>query len=359
MIETIVTFFLGLGALLNPITALEQVQTQTVLAAVASSCTDTDGGLNFFSKGTQSVPGYTYTDYCSGANLVENYCGTLSDSTRVYNSNFYVCAGGSCVNGVCPSSPSQIYPTCTDSDGGVNLAVAGTVSYTRNSATVYTASDSCSGSLNIIEQVCAKTDNGYFEHTNINRACPSGTSCSSGACKDIIAPTVPTGLSATAVSSSQINLSWAKSTDAVGVTGYRVYRNGLQIATVGIVAAYSNTGLTAGTSYSYTVAAYDAAGNVSAQSGTVSVMTLPPPDTTAPSVPTGLSGTAVSQSQINLSWSASTDAVGVTGYRVYKSGVHVATVTTGTTYSDTFLNTSTTYSYTVAAYDAAGNVSAQ
>ncbi|MDP3725952.1 MAG: hypothetical protein Q8R36_02015, partial [bacterium] len=95
-----------------------------------------------------------------------------------------------------------------------------------------------------------------------------------------------------------------------------------------------------------------------AQSSSASAVTKSV-DTTAPSTPTGLSGTAVSQSQINLSWFASTDAVGVTGYRVYKTGAHIGTVTTGTTYSDTLLTAATSYSYTVAAYDAAGNVSAQ
>ncbi|MGO9932943.1 MAG: fibronectin type III domain-containing protein [Steroidobacteraceae bacterium] len=82
------------------------------------------------------------------------------------------------------------------------------------------------------------------------------------------------------------------------------------------------------------------------------------PDTTPPSVPTGLSATAVSSTQINLSWTASTDNVGVTGYDVFRNGTQVGTTTT-TSYQDTGLTASTTYSYTVAAYDAAGNVSAQ
>jgi chitodextrinase len=86
-----------------------------------------------------------------------------------------------------------------------------------------------------------------------------------GAPGDITAPTVPASLSATAVSSTQINLSWTASTDNVGVTGYRVYRGGTQIATT-TGTSYSNTGLTPSTTYSYTVAAYDAAGNISAQS---------------------------------------------------------------------------------------------
>ena len=173
---------------------------------------------------------------------------------------------------------------------------------------------------------------------------------------DTTPPSVPTGLSATAVSQSQVNLSWTASTDNVGVTGYKVYRNGTQVGTT-TTTSYQDTGLMADTTYSYTVAAYDAAGNVSAQS-TAASATTQAPDTTPPSVPTGLSATAVSSTQINLSWTASTDNVGVTGYDVFRNGTQVGTTTT-TSYQDTGLMADTTYSYTVAAYDAAGNVSAQ
>ena len=85
--------------------------------------------------------------------------------------------------------------------------------------------------------------------------------------------------------------------------------------------------------------------------------TPPPPDTTTPTVPTNLSGTAVSSSQITLSWTASTDNVGVTSYSVSRNGTKVGTPTT-TSFSDTGLSASTTYVYTVSSSDAAGNLSA-
>ena len=69
----------------------------------------------------------------------------------------------------------------------------------------------------------------------------------SGTTADTTAPTVPSNLSATPVSTSQINLSWTASTDATGVAGYRVYRNGIQITTTAGT-SYSNTGLSAGQS---------------------------------------------------------------------------------------------------------------
>ncbi|WP_282971363.1 GH12 family glycosyl hydrolase domain-containing protein [Actinospica acidithermotolerans] len=81
-------------------------------------------------------------------------------------------------------------------------------------------------------------------------------------------------------------------------------------------------------------------------------------DTTPPSTPANLAVTGVTSSSASLSWSPSTDNVGVAGYRVYRNGVQVGT-STGTTFTDTGLSASTQYTYTVAAYDAAGNVSAQ
>jgi chitodextrinase len=186
----------------------------------------------------------------------------------------------------------------------------------------------------------------------------SSASATTPAVPDITAPSTPTGLAATAASSSQINLSWNASTDNVGVTGYNVYRGGIQIATLGAVTTYQNTGLTASTAYSYTVQAFDAAGNVSAQSSSASATTLAAPDTTVPSTPAGLTATAVSSTQINLSWTAATDNVGVTGYNVYRGGIQIATVGAVTTFQNTGLTASTTYSYAVRAFDAAGNVSA-
>lgn len=91
---------------------------------------------------------------------------------------------------------------------------------------------------------------------------------------DTIDPSVPTGLSATAVSSSQIDLTWSPSTDNVAVTGYRVYRDTVLITTT-VATTYSDIGLSSGTLYSYTVSAIDAATNESAQSAPASATTFP------------------------------------------------------------------------------------
>lgn len=96
-------------------------------------------------------------------------------------------------------------------------------------------------------------------------------------------PSTPTNLKATAVSSSQIDLSWTASTDNVGVAGYKVYRDGVYLESIAGT-SYSDTGLNPSTSYCYTVSAYDAAGNESPQSAQACATTQEPPDTTPPTV---------------------------------------------------------------------------
>ncbi len=177
---------------------------------------------------------------------------------------------------------------------------------------------------------------------------------------DTTAPSTPAGLTAVAVSTAQINLAWTASTDNVGVTGYKVYSNGTLRNALGNVLSMPDTGLAAGSTYSYTVQAVDAAGNASGQSQSVSATTFAAgggADTTAPSTPTNLVASIVTASAVTLAWGASTDNVGVTGYRVYANDVLVATVG-ATTYAQSGLASNTQYRYRVAAVDAAGNVSA-
>jgi len=92
---------------------------------------------------------------------------------------------------------------------------------------------------------------------------------------DTTAPSVPAGLVATATGTSSVSLSWNSSTDNTGVTGYKIYRGGVQVGTSSTV-SYFDTGLSASTTYSYQVSAYDAAGNNSGQSASVSSTTSSP-----------------------------------------------------------------------------------
>ncbi len=179
---------------------------------------------------------------------------------------------------------------------------------------------------------------------------------------DTTPPTDPSALSATAAGTT-VNLSWTGSTDAGGVTGYEVERcqgagcsNFTPLKTV-TTTTTSDTGLAASTSYSYRVRAKDAAPNFSGYSNTATAVTAAAADTTPPTDPSALSATAAGTT-VNLSWTGSTDAGGVTGYEVERcqgagcsNFTPLKTVTTTTT-SDTGLAASTSYSYRVRAKDA-------
>jgi chitodextrinase len=174
---------------------------------------------------------------------------------------------------------------------------------------------------------------------------------------DTTPPTPPT-LSGQTLSPTSITLSYPGATDNVGVLGYQIFRNGLSLNTTNST-SYTDSNLTPSTTYSYTVKAYDGIGNTSINSNSITITTPPitPPvqDTTPPTTPT-LSGIATSPTLVSLSWTQSTDNVGVTGYELKRNGTLLSTSNT-TTYSDSALQPSTTYTYTVRAFDAAGNYS--
>jgi chitodextrinase len=194
--------------------------------------------------------------------------------------------------------------------------------------------------------------------------CGGGGSYSPPPIQDTTPPTTPANLVATAVSAAQIGLSWTASTDNVGVAGYKVERcqgagcaNFSQIATP-TGTTFNDSGLTGATSYSYRVRATDAAGNLSSYSTTANVSTPVPMLTT----PSNFTATAVSSTQINLSWTASTETGGTVGsyivQRCQGAGCQAFGTIGGpatTTFNDTGLTPSTSYSYVVVATDALGN----
>jgi chitodextrinase len=171
---------------------------------------------------------------------------------------------------------------------------------------------------------------------------------------DTTAPTAPV-LSASGTTSSSTNLSWTGATDNVAVTGYDVYQGATLLGSTTTATTYSVTGLTASTTYTFTVKAKDAASNISIASNILSVTTLAP-DTTAPIAPT-LSASGTTSSTTNLSWTGATDNIAVTGYDVYQGATLLGSTTTATTYSVTGLTASTTYTFSVKAKDVAGNIS--
>ena len=167
---------------------------------------------------------------------------------------------------------------------------------------------------------------------------------------DTIPPSAPAGLAAHARSST---LSWTASTDNIGVEGYYVYRNGIQIASTSLT-TFQDTGLTPGVVYTYRVAAYDAAGNVSSQSSPVHLV----PPASPPSAPTNLAGTPLSSGKVQLTWTAPSGAA-VSHYSVFwgiaPTGLAQIATLTGTSYTDRPLTPNSTYYYAVEAWAPTGD----
>src|SRR5262245_18770984 len=129
-------------------------------------------------------------------------------------------------------------------------------------------------------------------------------------------PTAPTNLAVASKTSSTVSLSWAASTDNVGVSGYRIIEGETEGGT-STQTSFTVMGLAPSSTHAYIARAFDAAGNVSADSNAVTVTTDPPViDNMPPTAPTNLAVTSKTSTSVSLSWTAATDNVGVTGYRV-------------------------------------------
>jgi len=184
------------------------------------------------------------------------------------------------------------------------------------------------------------------------------TTASSG---DTTPPGTVTGLASPSKTDTTVDLAWNGSPDNVDIVvpTYRIFLDGIfnnQVTTT----SGQVTGLTALTAYSFTVSAVDTAGNESAQSTALPITTnaATSADTTAPSIPTNLASPSKTDTTVDLAWTASTDAVGVVSYNIFKGGVLEKNVPSNSG-QVTGLTAETPYSFTVSALDAAGNQSAQ
>lgn len=355
------------------------------LTAVASSATsimlswsestDNTGvlGYRIFRDGVQvatsSTPSYTDTGLTASTMYtytVAAYDGAGNVSAPSSAESATTLAAGE-TDTEAPSIPASVVATAasatqitivwepsTDNNGVIGYAIFydGAVIDTV-AGTVYLHEGRSPSTLHTYTIVAIDAHGNHSEHSE-----PAAATTPALGTVDLEAPTVPATVVASASSATEITVSWAAATDNTGVLGYRVLRNGTEIATTAAT-SFDDTGLTASTEYTYTVIAYDAAGNASLPSLPAVAMTLSTgtTDTEAPTTPTGVVAAAVSPSSIALTWNASTDNVGVVGYRVFRGGVQVATTVT-TSYTDNGRCAATLYSYTVAAIDAADNASA-
>jgi len=177
---------------------------------------------------------------------------------------------------------------------------------------------------------------------------------------DTTPPTVSITSPASGASISGTVTVSASASDNVGVTSVGFYLDGT-LAGTDTTSPYTfslNTGSITNGTHVLLAKASDAAGNVGSSASVTVTISNPVTDAISPSIPTGLTVGTITASSISLSWTASTDNVGVVGYNVYRKGTKVGTSTTAS-YKDTGLTASTAYSYTVSAYDAAGNTSGQ
>lgn len=172
---------------------------------------------------------------------------------------------------------------------------------------------------------------------------------------DTEAPTTPLNLSVSNISETTLDLSWDAATDNVEVTSYKVYQDGEEIAMITEI-NHQVVDLVPNTSYDFSVTALDIAGNESEPSEILTATTLEATDTEAPTAPTNLSSSNITDSTLDLSWDAATDNVGVVSYRVFQDDVEVAVVTV-TNYQIIDLAPNTSYDFRVTARDAAGNES--
>jgi chitodextrinase len=264
---------------------------------------------------------------------------------------------GMTTSGIGQTSVKLSWIPSTDNVGvaGYNLYRDGAKSSSTTSAS-YTFTGLACGTtytlaLTAYDAAGNESDGRYATTTETTSAC-------SPAPGDTQAPTVPGGLATTGNTATSISVGWSAATDNVGVTGYGVYRNGSSVSSTGST-SYTYSGLVCGTSYTLAVDAVDGAGNRSAKSSiTASTAACATGDTQAPTTPGSLTVTGASASTVSVSWTASLDNVGVTGYGAYLNGGTVGS-STGSSYTFNGLACGTAYSLAINAYDAAGNQSAK
>lgn len=176
---------------------------------------------------------------------------------------------------------------------------------------------------------------------------------------DTIPPAVPTGFAGNSANPDTAYLTWGGATDDVGVSGYHVLRDGVNVGTTSQL-YFQDLGLTEGTTYTYALEAFDLAGNVSPSTLSVEVHTK---QVTPPTKPGSLTAAVVSKKQIDISWTASADNAGIRSYLLFQGTSPTALSQVAemngasTSHSVYYLTPGTTYYFAVQATDPWGNIS--
>jgi chitodextrinase len=269
-----------------------------------------------------------------------------------------------------PTAPTSVHVTATT---GTSISIGWTAATDNVAVTGYNVYRDTVKTATLNASAVSYTDTGLamgtthsYQVTAFDAAANESVKSNSvsATTPDTVAPSVPTGLTATAAAYNKVTLGWNASTDTggSGLAGYRIYRNGASTALTSVApgtggtVSFTDTTAQGSTTYTYVVSAYDGAGNESAKSTSAAATTPAPPDTTPPTVPGSFTMTGNSLTSISLSWSASTDNVGLRGYQLYRDNTLIASPQ-GTTYVDSNLAFGTTYAYSVKAVDTSSNVS--
>ncbi|MEU7870368.1 PQQ-dependent sugar dehydrogenase [Dactylosporangium sp. NPDC049140] len=325
-------------------TALGNPNLDYVDFSVAAAFTDYQAETATVSQGTVATnhTGYTGTGFVDYTNVAGSYVEFQVSAAVTGTAQLtFRYANGTTVN-----RPLDI--TVNGNSAALDLAFGATTDW--DTWAEKTISVSLNAGTNTVRGTATTANGG----PNLDRLRVTGQS-------DSAAPSTPGQPGCANITENSIDLSWGGSTDNVGVTGYDIYQDGNLLAqSAGTGTAKTLTGLTPDTQYRLSVFARDAAGNVSLSSAQAVCTTLQSSDTQAPSAPTGLTFSNVTNGSVALSWGASSDNVGVVAYDVRVGTTVVASVgghPPATATAVTTLACNTPYTLDVVARDLAGHVS--
>lgn len=306
--------------------------------------------LNFTDSGNKTA---TLTATPSSTDVgIHDVIIRVTDSAGAYiEQTFTITVSGATVTSFTVTAAAGVGGSITPVSATVNSGSSTTFTVTADSNYFINSVAGCSGSLSgdifttgVVTSDCTVTASFSNNPPVLSNASPTNILVS-GTISTILS--LSTNENAICKYSTSANTSYTAMINFFSTTG-------------GVSHSQTLTGLQDGTAYTYYVRCSDSSNNQTTTDYTISfsVDSSPALDSQAPSVPTDVQATALSSSQISLSWSASTDNVGVTGYKIYRDGTQIST-TTDTSYTDLGLTTQSLYSYAVSAFDGAGNNSNQ
>jgi uncharacterized repeat protein (TIGR02543 family) len=307
-----------------------------------SGSTSPAAGTYSYASGTQVMvtatpaSGYVFNGWSGAASGTSNPVTITVDGNKTLTASFV---------------PTYYTLTVSNGWGGSTSPAAGTYSFMVGTQVMVTATAASGYEFAGWSGAASGTSNPVTVTVDGDKTLTANFA----AAKDITPPSVPSNLS-WAMDGMTVTLSWGAATDDTGVVGYDLYFGSFFLGTFPETSV-AMIGFKSGTPYNFTVKARDAAGNVSVASNQTTVLIYgDPPDTTPPSTPSSLKTTSVTSSSVSLSWTASSDNVGVVVYQVYRDGMVVSTITSPRA-TLTGLSMGTSYTFAVTALDAAGNVS--